>query len=208
VLTFRRTTTREVELHGQTLAPGEKVVLFYHSGNRDELAFERPWSFDITRSPNRHLGLGGGGPHYCMGASLARTQLQAIYGEMLRVMPDIEAGEPELLRSASFTASSGCRARSPRAPERLLTPHQRKLTGTVRPEDTMESADRATVPGSERRLDPDHRRVGDVEGAQQIEVTVSACVAGLRSTGWRGRATADRAPRRVAGPVGSRARGA
>jgi cytochrome P450 len=100
VLTFRRTTTREVELHGQTLPAGEKVVLFYHSGNRDELVFERPWSFDITRSPNRHLGFGGGGPHYCMGASLARTQLQAIYGEMLRVMPDIEAGEPKLLRSA------------------------------------------------------------------------------------------------------------
>ena len=100
VMTFRRTTTREVELHDQTLPPGEKIVLFYHSGNRDERAFERPWEFDITRSPNRHLGFGGGGPHYCMGASLARTQLNAIFSEMLRVMPDIEAGEPELLRSA------------------------------------------------------------------------------------------------------------
>ncbi len=100
VMTFRRTTTREVELHGQTLPPGEKVVLFYHSGNRDESAFERPWEFDVTRSPNRHLGFGGGGPHYCMGASLARTQLNAIFGEMLRVIPDIQAGEPELLRSA------------------------------------------------------------------------------------------------------------
>jgi cytochrome P450 len=100
VMTFRRTTTREVELHGETLSPGEKVVLFYHSGNRDERAFERPWEFDVTRSPNRHLGFGGGGPHYCMGASLARTQLHAIFSEMLRVMPDIEAGEPVLLRSA------------------------------------------------------------------------------------------------------------
>jgi cytochrome P450 len=100
VQTFRRTTTREVELHGHRLPPGEKVVLFYHSGNRDERAFEQPWEFDLTRSPNRHIGFGGGGPHYCMGASLARTQLKAIFGEMLRVMPDIEAGEPELLRSA------------------------------------------------------------------------------------------------------------
>jgi cytochrome P450 len=99
VMTFRRTTTREVELHGQRLPAGEKVVLFYHSGNRDERAFERPWEFDITRSPNRHLGFGGGGPHYCMGASLARTQLNAIFAEMLRVIPDIQAGEPELLRS-------------------------------------------------------------------------------------------------------------
>ena len=100
VLTFRRTTTREVELHGERLAPGEKVVLFYHSANRDERAFEDPWRFDLTRDPNRHLGFGGGGPHYCLGASLARTQLRSIFGELLRVMPDIEADEPELLRSA------------------------------------------------------------------------------------------------------------
>jgi cytochrome P450 len=100
VMTFRRTTTREVDLYGETLPPGEKVVLFYHSGNRDERVFERPWAFDVSRNPNRHLGFGGGGPHYCMGASLARIQLNAIVGEMLRVLPDIEAGEPELLRSA------------------------------------------------------------------------------------------------------------
>ncbi len=61
--------------------------------------FDRPWELDITRSPNRHLGFGGGGPHYCLGASLARVQLHAIFGEMMRVIPDIEAGEPELLRS-------------------------------------------------------------------------------------------------------------
>ena len=100
VMTFRRTSTREVELHGQHLDPGEKVVLFYHSGNRDERAFEEPWRFDVTRDPNRHLGFGGGGPHYCLGASLARTQLRSIFGELLRVIPDIEAKEPELLRSA------------------------------------------------------------------------------------------------------------
>jgi cytochrome P450 len=100
VMTFRRTTTREVELHGQQLPPGEKVVLFYHSGNRDERVFERPWEFDISRNPNRHLGFGGGGPHYCMGASLARTQLRALFEQLLHVIPDIEAGTPELLRSA------------------------------------------------------------------------------------------------------------
>jgi cytochrome P450 len=100
VLSFRRTTTREVELHGEHLPRGEKVVLFYHSANRDERAFEDPWRFDVTRDPNRHVGFGGGGPHYCLGASLARTQLRSIFGELLRVMPDIEAQEPELLRSA------------------------------------------------------------------------------------------------------------
>ena len=100
VLTFRRTTTREVELHGRVLAPGEKVVLFYHSANRDEQAFADPWRFDLARDPNRHVGFGGGGPHYCLGASLARTQLRSIFAEMARVIPDIEAGEPELLRSS------------------------------------------------------------------------------------------------------------
>jgi cytochrome P450 len=75
-------------------------VLFYHSGNRDSDVFDDPWRFDVTRNPNRHLGFGGGGPHYCLGASLARTQLRSVFDEMLRVMPDIEAGEPELLRSA------------------------------------------------------------------------------------------------------------
>lgn len=100
VLTFRRTSTRDVELHGQRLAAGDKVVLFYHSANRDEDAFAEPLSFDITRDPNRHLGFGGGGPHYCLGASLARTQLRSIFAELARVIPDIEAGEPELLRSS------------------------------------------------------------------------------------------------------------
>ena len=100
VLTFRRTTTREVTLHETTLAAGEKVVLFYHSGNRDERAIDDPWRFDVTRDPNRHLGFGGGGPHYCLGASLARTQLRSIFAELLRVIPDIEDGEPELLRSS------------------------------------------------------------------------------------------------------------
>jgi cytochrome P450 len=100
VLTFRRTSTTEVELHGRRYPAGERFVLFYHSGNRDERAFEDAWRFDVTRNPNRHLGFGGGGPHYCLGASLARTQLHSIFGELLRVIPDIEAGEPELLRSS------------------------------------------------------------------------------------------------------------
>jgi cytochrome P450 len=99
-MTFRRTTTREVELHGERLPAGEKVVLFYNSANRDEQVFEDPWRLNLARGPNRHLGFGGGGPHYCLGASLARTQLRSIFAELLRVVPDIEAQEPELLRSA------------------------------------------------------------------------------------------------------------
>src|SRR5207245_9312754 len=99
VLAVRRTTTSAVEIHGQHLPPGEKVVLFYHSANRDERVFEDPWRFDVTRDPNRHVGFGGGGPHYCLGASLARTQLRSIFGELLRVLPELEAGEQGILRS-------------------------------------------------------------------------------------------------------------
>ena len=102
VLTFRRTTTQDTELHGVPIGAGEKVVLFYHSGNRDESAWEEPWRFDVLRDPNHHVGFGGGGPHYCLGASLARTQLRAIFTELLTRLDDIEAGEPEMFRSASF----------------------------------------------------------------------------------------------------------
>jgi cytochrome P450 len=102
VLTFRRTATQDTELRGQAIGEGEKVVMFYHSGNRDETVFDDPWQFDVARDPNYHLGFGGGGPHYCLGASLARTQLRSIFTEMLRVMPDIEAGEPEMFASSAF----------------------------------------------------------------------------------------------------------
>jgi cytochrome P450 len=102
VLTFRRTATRDTDVAGQPIAAGEKVVLFYHSGNRDETVFNDPWSFDVSRQPNHHLGFGGGGPHYCLGASLARTQLRSLFSELLRLIPDIEVGEPERFRSASF----------------------------------------------------------------------------------------------------------
>jgi cytochrome P450 len=99
VLHFRRTVARDVELHGERLEPGDKVVLWYLSGNRDEEAFEAPRRFDVTRDPNYHVGFGGGGPHYCLGASLARTQLRSIFGELLTQVPDIEVGEPDPLAS-------------------------------------------------------------------------------------------------------------
>ena len=97
VMTFRRTATQDTELHGQPIAAGEKVVMFYTSANRDEHAFDDPYTFDVTRSPNHHVGFGGGGPHYCLGASLARTQLRCILTELLERAPGLELGEPELL---------------------------------------------------------------------------------------------------------------
>jgi cytochrome P450 len=117
VMTFRRTATRDTKLGEQQIAAGEKVVMFYHSANRDPEAFDEPERFDVLRHPNHHAGFGGGGPHYCLGASLARTQLRSIIGELLRRLPDIEAGEPEVLvgnfingikrMPCRFTATSG-----------------------------------------------------------------------------------------------------
>jgi cytochrome P450 len=97
VMTFRRTATHDTEIAGQAIAEGDKVVMFYSSANRDEEAFDDPHGFDVRRDPNHHVGFGGGGPHYCLGASLARTQLRAVFTELLRRLPEIEAGEPELL---------------------------------------------------------------------------------------------------------------
>ncbi|MDT5258110.1 MAG: hypothetical protein QOD10_3190 [Mycobacterium sp.] len=94
VMTFRRTATTDFELSGQTVLAGEKVVMFYASGNRDDEVFDHPERFDLSRSPNPHVGFGGGGLHFCLGAHVARAQLRAIFGELLRQVPDIQAGDP------------------------------------------------------------------------------------------------------------------
>lgn len=99
VLTFRRTATEDTELRGQKIAAGDKVVMFYESGNRDAEVFADPLSFDVTRDPNPHQGFGGGGPHFCMGNMLARTQLREIWRRLLTVAPDFEVGEPARLTS-------------------------------------------------------------------------------------------------------------
>lgn len=94
VMTFRRTAATDVELGGQTIRAGEKVVMFYPSGNWDTEVFEHPERLDLSRDPNPHIGFGGGGVHFCLGAHVARAQLRAIFGELLRQLPDIQAGEP------------------------------------------------------------------------------------------------------------------
>src|SRR3984893_9157127 len=94
VMTFRRTASTDFEVSGQTIRAGEKVVMFYPSGNWDTDVFEHPERLDLSRSPNPHVGFGGGGVHFCLGAHVARAQLRAIFGELLRQLPDIQAGEP------------------------------------------------------------------------------------------------------------------
>jgi len=97
---FRRTATIDTEVHGQAIAAGDKVVIWHISANRDESVFKDPFTFDITRSPNEHVAFGGGGPHFCLGANLARAELKIIFQELLERVPDMRlAGHPQILRS-------------------------------------------------------------------------------------------------------------
>ena len=100
---FRRTATRDVELHGQTIRAGDKVVIWYASGNFDEDRFADPYRFDVGRTPNRHLAFGLGGPHFCLGAHLARLEVKIWLEEMIPYLDRIELdGAPERLRSNFF----------------------------------------------------------------------------------------------------------
>jgi cholest-4-en-3-one 26-monooxygenase len=100
VMYFRRTTTKEVEIRGQRLGPNEKVTLWYISANRDEEVFPDADAFDVGRTPNNHVAFGGGGAHFCLGASLARLEIRILFEELLRRLPDIQqAGPAARLRS-------------------------------------------------------------------------------------------------------------
>lgn len=97
VMTFRRTVLKDTELHGQHISAGEWVVMFYSSGNRDERAIKDPYTFDITRDPNPHVGFGGGGPHFCLGNMLAKSQLRALFSQLVHRVPRLSVGEPTFL---------------------------------------------------------------------------------------------------------------
>jgi cytochrome P450 len=100
IVQFRRTLARDHELDGQPLPAGADVLLFYNSANRDEAVFTDPDRFDLTRTPNPHVGFGGGGPHYCLGAFLARQEMVLLFEQLLARFPDLRAtAEPELVPS-------------------------------------------------------------------------------------------------------------
>jgi cytochrome P450 len=100
VVWMRRTLTRDAELSGVQLHEGDKVLLFYGSANRDDAVFTDPERFDVRRDPNPHVGFGGPGPHFCLGAHLARREIALLVGELFRQVPDFQlAGPPEQLRS-------------------------------------------------------------------------------------------------------------
>lgn len=99
---MRRTALVDTELAGTPIAAGEKVLMNYLSANRDEDVFTDPYRFDITRDPNPHIGFGGPGPHFCLGAHLARREITVMFRELFAALPDIHAtSEPDTL-AASF----------------------------------------------------------------------------------------------------------
>ncbi|MFD7012928.1 cytochrome P450 [Streptomyces sp. NPDC059161] len=101
VVSFQRTATQDTELGGQKIKAGDRVGIFYSSANNDPEVFEDPERFDITRDPNPHLGFGGGGPHFCLGKSLAVLEINLIFNAIADVLPGLHlAGDPRRLRSA------------------------------------------------------------------------------------------------------------
>lgn len=101
VVAFQRTATQDTELGGQRIRKGDRVGIFYSSANNDPEVFENPEVFDITRDPNPHLGFGGGGPHFCLGRSLATLEIDLIFNAIADAMPRLRlAGDPRRLRSA------------------------------------------------------------------------------------------------------------
>ncbi|QCX76305.1 Steroid C26-monooxygenase [Streptomyces sp. YIM 121038] len=101
VVSFQRTATEDTELGGAAIKRGDRVGVFYSSANHDPEVFADPEAFDITRDPNPHLGFGGGGPHFCLGKSLAVLEINLIFDAVAEAMPDLRlTGDPRRLRSA------------------------------------------------------------------------------------------------------------
>jgi cytochrome P450 len=101
VIHFRRTATEDTELAGQKISAGDKVVIFYQAANRDERVFTNPESFDVTRPLQpQQVGFGAGGPHFCLGANLARREIAVMFDEIRRRVPTLRSvGEPDYLQS-------------------------------------------------------------------------------------------------------------
>ena len=101
VISFRRTATEDTVVAGQTIEAGQKLVMWYNSANRDDAVYTDPFRFDVTRQPQpAQVGFGAGGPHFCLGANLARREIAVMFDELRRRMPTIEiVSEPDYLQS-------------------------------------------------------------------------------------------------------------
>jgi cytochrome P450 len=102
VIWMRRTLSQDYVLSGKELKSGDKVLLFYNSANRDEAAFTNPYQFDVTRTPNDHYGFGAPGPHFCLGAHLARREITVMFRELFRRYPSLRATGPAVQLQSSF----------------------------------------------------------------------------------------------------------
>ena len=161
---FRRTAMRDVELHGQQIHDGDKVVMWFTSANRDETVFEDPYRFDVTRSPNEHVTFGKGGPHFCLGAWLARLELRVMFEELLA----------PLTTSRSPVRSPGCAPTSSTASSRCpcaLGHLGRRDAATRHPTRPGQGAGSPRSPAARRRSRLDIRfagrdplRIGDHAG--------------------------------------------
>ena len=101
VIHFRRTATEDVVINGTKVAAGDKVVLWYNSANRDETVWDNPYEFDVRRPLQpQQAGFGAGGPHFCLGANLARREIAVMFDEIRRRLPNMRiTGEPDYLQS-------------------------------------------------------------------------------------------------------------
>ncbi|MDH3755257.1 MAG: cytochrome P450 [Acidimicrobiia bacterium] len=99
---MRRTATQDTVLHGQPISEGDKLLMFYLAANRDEDVFDNPYDFDVRRAPNHHIGFGGPGPHFCLGAHLARREIFVMYRELFDRLPDIRATSEPMYLLSSF----------------------------------------------------------------------------------------------------------
>jgi cytochrome P450 len=114
VIWMRRTATQDAEVNGQKFAAGDKLILFYNSANRDESVFASPYELDLARDPNPHFGFGAPGPHFCLGANLARREIMIAFRKMFEQMPDLEVvGEPDRLRSSFINGIKRLQVRLP-----------------------------------------------------------------------------------------------
>ncbi len=113
VIQFARTATKDVELGGQQITAGDKVVLFYCSGNRDETVFAEPRRFDLSRPRTAHVGFGGGGVHYCLGNGVAKAQLRALFANILDKLPHLRVtGAPSFMQSELINGITALPART------------------------------------------------------------------------------------------------
>lgn len=99
---FRRTATRDVEVGGQLIREGDKVVMWYNSANRDETVFSNPNSLVFNREQNPHVGFGGGGPHFCLGAVLARKEATLFLRRLFQIVPDIQVSGDAVFAQSNF----------------------------------------------------------------------------------------------------------